>query len=285
MSERKYELLLAGVIAARATSFLFSKIVLQSMSTFNLLFIRFLIAFVLLLLVFHKKLPRITKRELAFGAVIGTLFFLVMASELTALLSADSSTVSLLENCAIILVPLFEAIINRKAPKKLGIISAVIAMAGVFCLTAQTGSFSSGIAWGLVSAVLYAIAIITTAKLSHLEVDAFNLGIVQVGTMGLLSLAASFALEAPVMPTGGTQWLLIIILALVCTGFGFTLQPVAQSKVSAERAGLLCAISPAIAALLGAAAGEAFGLLSALGLLLILFSLALPYIIKPKTGE
>ena len=38
----------------------------------------------------------------------------------------------------------------------------------------------------------------------------------------------------------------------MCTGFGFTLQPVAQSRLSADVAGLLCALSPFVAAVLGA---------------------------------
>ena len=45
---------------------------------------------------------------------------------------------------------------------------------------------------------------------------------------------------------------MILMLALVCTGFGYTLQPVAQSHTSVERAGLLCALSPVFASLIGA---------------------------------
>lgn len=281
MRDKKYELLLAAVIAARATSFIFSKMVLADMDVFNLLAIRFLMAFALLLLVFPRKLPHIRRRELAAGAVVGALYFAVMACELTALKTTDTSTVSLLENCSIILVPLFEACLLRKAPDRAALLSACTAMLGVFCLTAQLGSLSRGMAFSLLAAALYAAAILVTARVTHRASDPLCIGIVQVGTMGLLALGASFAFETPHLPAQASEWEMIALLAVVCTGFGFTLQPVAQSRVSAERAGLFCAINPAIASVLGAAVlHEHFGLLSAAGLLLILLSIALPYL-KP----
>lgn len=73
--------------------------------------------------------------------------------------------------------------------------------------------------------------------------------------------------------------MIISVLAVVCSGFGFTLQPVAQRHVSAERAGLFCAIAPAVASLLGVVVlHERFGVLSFIGLTLILTSIMLPHL-------
>jgi drug/metabolite transporter (DMT)-like permease len=187
-----------------------------------------------------------------------------------------------LENCAIIFVPLFTAVLHRKWPDMKTMLCACIAMMGVFCLTTQIGNLTAGMLFGLLAAALYAVAIIVTDKVSHRSTDTLCIGIVQVGAMGILALLASFVFEIPHLPLGGLQWSYILALALVCTGFGFTLQPVAQSHVSAERAGLFCAISPAIATLLGIIVlHESFGILSILGLILILFSIAFPYIKLP----
>ena len=54
MTQKKAEILLATVIAARATSLLFSKIAMNGMGIFNLLAARFLMAFVLLAVVFFS---------------------------------------------------------------------------------------------------------------------------------------------------------------------------------------------------------------------------------------
>ena len=279
MRERKYELLLAAIIAARATSFIFSKMVLADMDIFNLLAIRFLLAFILLAVIFCKRLWCIGKNELVSGAIVGLLFFLVMSSELTALRTTDSSTVALLENCSIIFVPLFETVLLRSFPNPKTVFCACVAMIGVFCLTAQVGTLTVGILFGLLAAALYAVAIIATDRVSHRHTDTLCIGIIQIGVMGILSLLASCFCETFHWPLGNSQWFYILMLVIVCTGFGFTLQPVAQSHVSSERAGLFCAISPAIATLLGIIVlHEPFGVLSIVGLILILVSIVFPYI-------
>lgn len=278
---RTYELLLISVIAARATSFIFSKMILENMAPFNLLSVRFIIAFALLALIFNKELRTLGKRDLLAGIAVGTAFFITMACEMTALTQAASSLVSLLENCAIIFVPLLEIVLYKKLPGKLTVISTAAAMLGVVLLALGQGSLTGGFGWGLMSGLCYAAAIIITQKLSQNSSSTLGIGIVQVGTMGALACAATLLLEAPHLPTGSSEWLMLAMLIIVCTGFGFTLQPMAQSHVTAARAGLFCAVSPAIAALLGVTVlGEPFGIFDVLGLLLILASIALPYVRK-----
>ena len=97
MTQKRAEILLASVIAARATSLLFSKIAMNGMGIFNLLAARFLMAFVLLAVVFFKRLRHIKRHTLVRGAIMGGLFFLMLSTELTGLKSTPSSTVSLLE--------------------------------------------------------------------------------------------------------------------------------------------------------------------------------------------
>ena len=69
MSEKRAELLLACVIIARSTSFVFNKLGLGTMTAFNLLAVRFLLAFALLALVFYRKLRHVGRRTLLRGAL------------------------------------------------------------------------------------------------------------------------------------------------------------------------------------------------------------------------
>ena len=142
MTQKKAEILLAAVIAARATSLLFSKIAMNGMGIFNLLAARFLMAFVLLAVVFFKRLRHIKRHTLVRGATMGALFFLMLSTELTGLKSTPSSTVSLLENTAIILVPMAEAVLRHKLPKAVTAVSALVAIGGVALLTGQSGGFT-----------------------------------------------------------------------------------------------------------------------------------------------
>lgn len=225
--------------------------ILQEMRPFNVLSIRFLGAFCLLALLFYREAANITKRVLISGMFIGLLYFITMAFEMLALERADSSLVSLLENCAIIFVPILEMTLFKKVPDRNTLILIALAMLGVVLLAVQQGDLKGGSTFGLFAGVTYALAIIVTDRLPRQDDSSLCIDIIQVGTMGILSLSSTFLWEQPRLPSTRTQWLMLAILLVVCTRSGFTLQPLAQSHVTAERAGIFCALSPASAALLG----------------------------------
>lgn len=125
MTRKQAEILLTCVIAVRATSLIFTKFCLQEMGTFNLLFMRFLTAFVLLALAFCRRLIHIKKSTLWRGAILGGLFFAIMSCEVTAAHTTPASTISALVNTAIIMVPLMNAALHREKPKAVSLISAV----------------------------------------------------------------------------------------------------------------------------------------------------------------
>ena len=142
-------------------------------------------------------------------------------------------------------------------------------------LTLQGGSFAltAGEFLGLTAAVFYTCAIILTDRISRQD-DPLALGALQVGFIGLYSILAAFLFETPKMPATFSEWGIIFTLAIVCSGFGFTLQPLAQSRTTSERAGLFCALSPASAAVLGSIfLKERLGPLGILGTILILLGI------------
>lgn len=281
MSERKAEILMASVIIARSTSFVFNKLGLGTMSAFNMLAVRFLLAFLLLFALFGKKVVQgLNRRTVAGGALVGFIFFMVMSCEMLSLKTVNSGTVSLFENLAIILVPLLESALHRKLPKPMSLLCAAVAVCGVALLTMNGNGFHLGIGEciALLSAFLYAVGIISIDRTSH-KADGFVLGVLEVGFLGLFALIASCLLEAPRLPQTGSEWGIIIALAVVCTGFGYTLQPVAQSHINANRASLFCALSPAFATIFGAVLlHERVTPLGYVGILLILGSILLPHL-------
>lgn len=274
MSRRNAEILLAAVIIARSTSYLFAKLSLNSIEPFNLLGIRFLISFVILNIIFFKKLKNINLYEILYGTILGISLFAVMSLELYGLKTIDSSMASFIENTAIVFVPIFEAILIRKLPKFTAIISTFITLFGVGLLTVQNTSFHLciGQIFCFGAAILYAILIILTDRYSH-KGDAIILGIIQIGIVGILGLISSLIFEQTHLPTTSQEWTFIIFLILICTVFGFTFQPLAQKYTSAERAGQFCALNPVSAAILGwIFLNETMDLLKIIGAILILGS-------------
>ena len=286
-SRSRAEMLLAGVITARATSYLFSKLIMESMSMFNLLGIRFLFAFTLLIILFFKRIRRIDRKSLLAGMIMGSMYFLVMTAELSGLKRTSSGNVSFLENTAIVIVPLLQAVLLHRFPRWKAVVCALLCLVGVGFLTIGNGlTFGRGEMFCILAAFLYACTILMTDRLTHGNIDPLAAGIVQVGMIGVLSLTASLLFESPRLPSGMLEWTGIVMLAVVCTGFGFTLQPVAQSGTTAERAGMFCALNPMVATTLGIVfLHEAFTAQSAIGSGLILAGILISELPESRSNE
>jgi len=285
-------LLMAALSITRGSSFLFSKHLLGSMEPLNLLGIRFLLAFLILFIIFSHKVitdMRANPRLLHASLLLGGVYFLCMAAELIGLQYTTASTCSFLENSAIVIVPILEAILLRRFPKTIICISTLITFIGigliVLCgssgVPTQTSSFGAGrLGLGevlcMVAALMYAAAIIITDRISK-KYDPLTLGILYVGFMGVFGLAASFIIETPHLPQSGMQWVMLLALAVLCTAFGFTVQPIAQKPLSSESAGIICAVNPLTTAVLGwLLMGDAFGVTGIAGAVLILAGIILP---------
>ena len=289
LSRRTSELLLAAVIIARSTSLLLLKLGMADMGAFTLMALRFSTAGALMLLLFHRRVFAAGARVLLKGAAIGAVFFAVISCETATLRLTATSVTSFLENTSVVLVPLLLALWRRKWPERATLLSAGLSLGGVALLTLGSGleGFGPGEALGLLTALLYACAIITTDRMSH-GGDALVMGIAQVCTIAALAWAAALVFERPVeIPVSGRDWAIILALAVVCTGFGFTLQPVAQRGTSAERAGMFCALSPLSAGTLGAVfLHERLGARGLAGAALILCGIALPNLLAAaKAGR
>ena len=277
MKTRNAEILLAAVIIARSTSFMMSKAGLDAIEPMNMMAIRFTIAFIIMAVIFGRRLTHINTRTFISGLLVGVAYLAVMVAEMMGLNYTDSSRIAFLENAAIVYVPLMEASLTRHLPAPRGLLCSFMAITGVGFLSLSGGltGFGIGEALGVLSGILYGIAIIVTDRFTE-GTDGLLVGIIEIGTMALGAWIISFAIETPVLPDDPVCWALILALATVCTCFGWTLQPLAQKYVSTERTSMFLAFSPLSAALLGViflheslgAGGIAGGALIMIGILL-----------------
>lgn len=201
MSVRCAEILLLTALIVRSSSFLFSKIALETMEPFTLLCLRSLIAFLVLAFIFRKHLAQITKETVFHGALIGGAFFIVMVFELYGLRTTPASVTVFIENTAIVFVPLFSIFLTRRLPGISTVISSAAALIGVAFLTLKNGggSFTAGELLCFGAALTYAAAILITDRAAK-EDDALALGILPNGFMRLFSIPAAFFMETPALP-------------------------------------------------------------------------------------
>ena len=278
MNKTSASILLILVFMARGTSFLFSKTLMQTMTPMSVLAVRFILAFMVLAIIFNKKLFSCDKRCLKNGFILGTLYTICMTFEMYGLRLVDTGVSSLIENMAIVLVPLYVALYTRSLPKAKTMFCAVVAVVGVGFLSIDQGKTSGGglgIILIVLAAMTYALCILFTEKISH-DSDPITIGIIQLGTMGVLSLGASFFTGGFALPQNGPQWGMMLILVLVCSCFGFAFQPLGQKYLKAENAAVLTVVNPLTASVLGIiVAGETLTLIKLVGYILILAALVI----------
>ena len=273
--------LMSAVAVARGSSFIFSKQLLAGgMEPLNLLGVRSLIAFSVLMMFFGRRTiesVRSDHHNLTAGALLGFVYFLIMTLELTGLKYTTAATASFIENSAVVLVPLAEMIVFSQPINGKALMCCGLSLTGIGFIAAK--GFSSGLGIGellcTAAAFLYTTAIIITDRKAK-KYDPFVIGILYVGFMGVFGMACSFATETPHLPQTANQWMMILMLAVICSSFGFAMQPVAQKVISAETAGILTALNPLTTTILGIVVlREAFGLSDIIGAILILAGITL----------
>lgn len=187
------EVLLAALITARATSYMFSKLLLETMGQFTLLGLRSLLAFAVLLAISFKYLKATKKEDVTYGILVGACLFTVMCLELSGLKHTSSVSVSFEENMAVIFVPILLAVINRKLPSRKTVAAVSMSAVGIALLKLNPEGFDFNIGdlYGILSAVAYAATIILISRIGG-KGDPLRIGIYQVGTIGVLAIFPLF---------------------------------------------------------------------------------------------
>ena len=278
MSKTKAAVLLIAVFAARGTSFLFSKTLMRTLDPLSILAVRFTLAFLVLALVFCKRLRAWGRNSLRGGVILGVLYTVCMVFEMFGLRLIDSGVSSLIENMAIVLVPLYAAVLTHTPPRRKTMLCALLSVLGVAFLSLTQGQNvggGAGILLAVLAALTYGVCILATEKVSR-DADPITVGIVQLGTMGALSLALSLFTGGCALPRTGSEWLMLMSLVLVCSCFGFAFQPLGQKYLPAEAAAVFTVINPLTASVLGiAVAGESVSPAKLAGYALIITALLL----------
>ena len=233
MSSKKAELLMVSVTLAWGSSYLLMKVGLNGIGPFNLIALRFGIAFVFMTLAFLPKFRKLTRATLLKGLLAGVILFLLFTGMVCGVNYTTASTAGFLTSTTVVLVPILESFLKRKLPEKSMVASICIAICGL-CL---------------MGALFYAIYIIVLDKIAKKE-DAFLISIIQLGVASALGAVAMCLFETPSLPTRPVEWGAVIGLGLVCSAYGFVVQPIAQKYAAPEKIGLIFALEPVFSAIL-----------------------------------
>lgn len=242
------DLMMLVVTICWGSSYLFTKIGLDSLGVYNLIFLRFGIAFILAALIFHKRILKTDFKTIKYSFMLGSILFFAFVFLNTGIQSTSVSNTGFLVSLSVVFVPIISAFfLKQKVEKRLmiGVFSALVGI-GLLTLNSQL-QLSLGDILCIICALFYSVHIIVTGKVTK-NVDSISLGVWQLGFCGAWGLLFTLLFETPQLPQNTNVWSSILALSILCSALGFIVQTIAQQYTTATHAGLIFSLEPIFAA-------------------------------------
>lgn len=276
--QRKADLLLVMVTAFWGASYFLTDLCLETMPPLSLNAFRFLVAFAVLGAVYFRKLRRISRKTLLYSLLIGCSLVMVYTCYVYGLMHTSISNAGFICALPVIFTPLLELVIYRKLPNRRFALALVLCTVGLGLMTLNDSfrpALGDIICMG--TAIFYAVDLLLTDKaVRDPEVDPLQLGVCQLGVVGIIMLILTLTLEQPKLPQSPAAWGAALFLAIFCTGIAFVIQAVQQQYTTASHVGLIFTLEPLFSAIVAYFfAHEVLGLRSYIGAALMMFSLIL----------
>lgn len=251
MKPLKADLMILFITICWGSSYLFMKMGLDTLGEFNLIALRFGLAFILAAAIFYPRLRQVNLRTIRYAMLLGSILFIMFTALTFGLKTTTTSNAGFLISLTVVFVPLIHTFLFKKKIEKKLIASILLALTGIALLTIQLPfTFKIGDLFCIAAALCYALHINVVSSAAQ-KVDTLSLGILQLGFTGLYAFVMSLILETPVLPSTTHGWIAILVLSVVCSALGFILQTIAQKYTTATRTGLVFSLEPVFAAMFG----------------------------------
>ncbi|MDO5414581.1 MAG: DMT family transporter [Bacillota bacterium] len=258
-TQLKADLMLVLVTLCWGVSYYMIDLCLVEMGTFNLNAFRFLGAFIIAAIFTFPKLKGVNKETLKYAFFIGFSLVFVYIGATFGVMYTSLSNSGFLCALSVVFTPLLGIIIFKQRPDKKMVAVVLVCLVGIALMSLNEQLKPAlGDIFCLLCAFSYAVDLIITERaVAKEEVNAFQLGVFQLGFTGVFMLILSFIFEDPCLPSSGLVWGSALFLAVFCTGVAFIVQTIAQQYTSATHVGVIFTLEPVFAGIVAfALAGE-----------------------------
>lgn len=263
----KINALLVFVTMIWGSTFLIVQQTIKLTGPFTFLAMRFCIGTLVLAVIFHKRLARITHAELFTGSLIGVFLFSTYALQTTGLQYITSSKAGFITGMYVPLVAILAVPLLRQKPTLSSIVGVIFSVAGVTLISVNRSfQFTFGLGELLVMgcALTSALHVIFISKFAP-RVDAINLAIVQIAFTAVLSLIAIPIASEPFVLPPLPVWGSALFMGVAATAFALAVMNKVQQFVTSTHATLIYALELVWVGMLGYAAGEQLSLFAWIG--------------------
>jgi drug/metabolite transporter (DMT)-like permease len=274
------DILLLGVALVWGSSYLATKVLTVHASVFAILASRFLIASVIMLVVWGIRQRKqadgpLGRRGILVAITVGCTQAVILSLETWGVSLTSATNAGLIISMTIVFTPVLESVWLRHWLPRKYFVAATVAVVGVALLVSGTGleTPSLGDLLMLAAAVVRAVHVTALGRLTA----GHHYGSVSITLIQTLVCTALFiALDVPGLGAittsfSGSDWIIVFYLAFACTVFAFLVQLWAVRRTSASRVSLLLGTEPIWAVVIGVSlGGEALGWIGVAGAALII---------------
>lgn len=265
--ELKVNALLIFVTMIWGSTFLVVQDTIRLTGPFTFLALRFGIAIMVLVLLFHKHLVRISSAELITGSIIGLFLFGTYALQTVGLQYIPSSKAGFITGLYVPLVAILAVPMLGQRPTAGGVLGVFLSLLGLTLISVnKTFQLTFGLGEWLVLGCAFcsALHVIFVSKFSP-RVDAINLAIVQIAVTALLSIVAIPIAREPFVLPPLPVWISALFMGVFATALALTVMNRVQQFVSSTNATLIYSLEIVWAGLFGYLAGDQLSTFAWLG--------------------
>ena len=247
--QMKADLMLLMVTLFWGVSYWLIDVSLAEVGPFTLNALRFLIAFSIAAIFAFPKLKTVNKATIKYSGMLGFVLLIVYIGATFGVKYTSLSNAGFLCGLTVVITPILAFFFLKQRPEKKLAAVIVLCLIGIALLSLNENLKPAlGDILCLIAAVAYAVdLLLTEAAVRREEVDAFQLGVFQLGFTGLFNLIISFLAETPALPYTPGVWGAVLFLSVFCTGAAFIVQALAQQYTSASHVGVIFTLEPVFA--------------------------------------
>lgn len=239
MRKYKGEIGLLIVAMIWGSGFIGSVIGLGFMTPYEALTGRFLVASLLLNIIFFKRIPKLSRQTLKRGVIIGFFLYVAFLLQTLGLELTTPSKNAFLTAVNVVVVPLLGFLILKNRLNRKDIAGAILALAGVGIISLDpTGAINLGDFLSFLCAIAFAYHIFYTGQYSA-EESAIDLTLVQMNTAFLFSLAVMLLRGETLLGKAGGGYAAILYLGVFSTTLAFFMQTFSQKSTTNTRAAII----------------------------------------------
>lgn len=224
------------------SGFVVTAIALEYLSAYQVMAGRFILAAIILSLLFGKKFKTFTKSVIWKGAILGTILYIGFALQTVGLEYTTPSKNAFLTAVNVVIVPLIAYLVYKRKVDRYETIGSIITLIGIGFLSLQGSmTISIGDALSLACAVAFAFDIFYTNHFVKKE-DALSLTIVQFITASFIAVIAVL-IQGDIPTTFEKEALYsIIYLAVFSTTIAYVFQNIAFQYTTATKGAIILSL-------------------------------------------